>query len=96
MAKPVLLWMQEHELLGKDSPQALSSMRTIATCIWKQERYKEGGEWMDQYGILVSEMVNGKFQKYQDSEKKMYVETKRGLWEWRRQHGQDHAEEGLI
>jgi hypothetical protein len=88
--------MQEHELLGKDSPQALSSMRIIATCIWKQERYKEGSEWMDQYGILVGNMVNGRFQKYQDSEMKMYVETKRELWEWRREHGHREEEDVLV
>ncbi|KUJ21228.1 uncharacterized protein LY89DRAFT_681812 [Mollisia scopiformis] len=87
MAKKVLPWLQGHELLGKDSPQALSCVRTIASSIWKQKKYKEGGEWMDQYGMLVGSMKDGKFEKYRDTEMKLYVEAKRALWEWRREQG---------
>lgn len=42
---------------------------------------------MDRYGMLVGAMKDGRFEKYQDAERKMYVETKRGMWEWRREQG---------
>ncbi|KAF8854911.1 hypothetical protein BDZ45DRAFT_747066 [Acephala macrosclerotiorum] len=87
MAQEVLPWMQGHELLGRDAPQTLGCIRILATSIWKQKRYKEGGECMDRYGMLVGAMKDGRFEKYQDAERKMYVETKRGMWEWRREQG---------
>ena len=44
MEREVLPWLQGHEMLGKDSPQANSYMRHLASNIWKQRRYEEGGE----------------------------------------------------
>jgi len=88
MAKEVLPWMQGHELLGRDSPQALSCMRTLASSIWKQKRYVEGGEWMDRYGRMVDDMENGKFGKYKDSERRVYLEARESLEQWRTEHGE--------
>ncbi|CZR66255.1 uncharacterized protein PAC_16156 [Phialocephala subalpina] len=87
MALEVLPWMQNHELLGRDAPQTLSCVRILASSVWKQKRYREGGEWMDRYGMLVGGMKDGKFGKYQEAEMKAYIEAKRGLWEWRRGQG---------
>lgn len=89
MAREVLPWMQAHELLGRDSPQALSCMRVLASSIWKQKRYEEAGEWMDRYGRMVEGMGSGKFGKYRDSEMRAYLEAREDLKKWRGEHGEE-------
>jgi len=72
-AREVLPWMQKHEKLGVDSPQALGTTRTIIHSMWKQ-----GGGRVDEARRLVAEteaviqgMRLGKFSKYQDEERRM-------------------------
>ena len=86
MGREVLPWMQRHELLGKDSPQAISSMRHLASNIWKQERYEEGGEWLESCRKTVENMAKGKFGKYQDSERRQLEEVIKSLNKWKEDH----------
>ncbi|KAE8452039.1 hypothetical protein EG329_002204 [Mollisiaceae sp. DMI_Dod_QoI] len=86
MAKEVLPWMQGHELLGRDSPQALSGLRILATSVWKQKRYVDGEEWMSRYERTIDDMKNGKFGKYEDAERKLYTDTRQVLDQWRKEH----------
>lgn len=76
LAREVLPWMQKHERLGRDSPQALGTTRTIIRSMWKQ-----GGDKLDEAKRLVGEtvtlidgMVTSKFSKYQDEERQMLTD----------------------
>src|SRR5271170_691383 len=70
MAREVLPWMQGHEMLGRDSPQALGCMRCLARSVWKQERYEEAAEWIEKCRRAIENMGRGRFGKYHDDEKK--------------------------
>jgi hypothetical protein len=87
MAREGLHWMEGHESLGKESPQAISSACVIATCIWKQKRFKEGQEWLDECRARVDSMREGKFAKYWEAERKGVDQTWAALKEWREEHG---------
>lgn len=87
MAREVLHWMEGHESLGKESPQAISSACVLATCIWKQKRFKEGEEWLDGCRTRVDSMRKGKFAKYREAERKGVDQTLAALKEWREEHG---------
>ncbi|OIW22850.1 hypothetical protein CONLIGDRAFT_687260 [Coniochaeta ligniaria NRRL 30616] len=50
IAREVLPWMQKHEKLGVDSPQALGTTRSIINSMWKQ-----GGGKVDEARRLVGE-----------------------------------------
>jgi hypothetical protein len=67
----------------KDSPQTISSMRILATCLWKQKKFKEGGEWVDECMSRVENMEKGKFAKYQDAEMRKVDQMMAALRKWR-------------
>ncbi|KAF2771675.1 hypothetical protein EJ03DRAFT_252824, partial [Teratosphaeria nubilosa] len=67
-AREVLLWMEQHPLLGRDSPQALGCMRLLAKSRWKQKRYAEADDWHSQCQLAIARMREGKFAKYCDEE----------------------------
>ena len=71
MANQVLPWMQRHELLGHDSPQALGSMKILTRSIWKQGRYEDVEKWIKRCRKTVEAMRKGKFAKYYEEEKEM-------------------------
>jgi hypothetical protein len=87
MAREVLHWMEWHESLGKESPQAISSACVLATCIWKQKRFEEGQEWLDECSTRVGSMRNGKFAKYREAQRRGVDQTLAALKEWREAHG---------
>ncbi|KAJ4389612.1 hypothetical protein N0V93_007083 [Gnomoniopsis smithogilvyi] len=69
LVREALPWLQEHEMLGRDSPQALGCMRRLIECLWKQGKIDEADKVLGEYRTLVTDMGNGKFEKYQDEEK---------------------------
>lgn len=74
MLKEVLPWMVGHELLGEDSPQALSVRRRLIKCAWKQGKKEEVREMTEKTSVLVEEMGGGKFACYQEDERKYLAE----------------------
>jgi hypothetical protein len=73
MALAVLPWMQRHEKLGMNSPQALGTTRTIIRCMWKQggSKVEDARRLVAETDALIDDMGNGKFSKYQDEERQM-------------------------
>lgn len=68
MLREVLPWLQNHEVLGRDSPQALGSMRRLVECLWFQGKIDEAEETLSECQVLVENMGTGKFAKYQVDE----------------------------
>lgn len=64
----VLPWLQGNEMLGLDSPQALSCMRRLIECLEKGGKVEEAEKVVDEYRTLVESMGSGKFGKYQEDE----------------------------
>lgn len=87
MERLVLPWMRGHELLGKDSPHALSSLRCLAKSIWKQERYEEADGLIEEYRGILENMDQGKFAKYRDTETRLFEEMVKDLNDWKGKHG---------
>ena len=85
MAREVLPWMQSHELLGNDSPQALKCKRILIQAIWKQGRYSEARKLIEELSGTVTAMEGGKFAKYQADEKKNLAAMEKELGEWIKQ-----------
>ena len=69
LAKETLPWMQNHEILGKDSPQALGTHRIILQALAKQGRTDEARAMADATKALIDGMNNGRYSKYQEEEK---------------------------
>lgn len=86
MAREVLPWLEGHELLGEGSPQSLGCMRCLARSTWKQARYTDAEEWIDKCRRTVEAMPGGRFEKYQDDEKKQLEEDVEGLRKWKEEH----------
>lgn len=70
MLREVLPWLQGHEMLGKDSPQALGCIRRLIECLWKGGKLVEAERLLDEYRSLVETMGDGKFGKYREEEQK--------------------------
>lgn len=70
MLREVLPWLQGHEMLGRDSPQALGCMRRLIECLWEEGKLVEAERLLDEYRALVEAMGDGKFGKYQEAEQK--------------------------
>ncbi|TVY78359.1 hypothetical protein LSUE1_G007174 [Lachnellula suecica] len=87
MAHEVLPWLEGHEKLGKDSPQAISCMRILAACTWKQKKYDEGEEWVDRCRSTVDSLDTGKFAKYKVAEVKQVDDMIAELEDWKKEHG---------
>jgi hypothetical protein len=85
--KEVLPWMQGHERLGSDSPQALSAMRCITRCVWKQGRYEDAREWIERCRVIIEGLRGGQFGKYQDDERKQLKIDVEDLEKCRVAHG---------
>jgi hypothetical protein len=86
MAREVLPWMQGHEMLGGNSPQALGCMRVLVRSIWKQTRYVEAGEWIEKCKRTVENMGKGHFAKFQDDERRQLDDDVKALKKWREEH----------
>jgi len=71
----VLPWMRNHEKLGADSPQALSTMRRLVVCAWKQGNFNEAKALIAETTTLIDDMAGGKFSVYQEDERKYLAET---------------------
>lgn len=68
--------------LGKDSPQALSVRRVIATAVWGQERYTEAEGLIAEMFQLIEGSKTGEYGVYQDEERQLVnelVEELKGL-----------------
>jgi hypothetical protein len=87
-AREVLPWLQGHEKLGPDSPQALGCMRILVPCIWKQGRHAEAESWVDRCKQSIENLSRGQFAKYYDEEKRELDSVVSGLKE------QEHGKEG--
>ncbi|KAJ7361145.1 hypothetical protein DFH08DRAFT_366501 [Mycena albidolilacea] len=73
LEREVLPWMQKHERLGVDSPQALGTTRTIIEALWKQggSKVDEARRLAEETAVLVEAMGSSKFAKYQEEERQM-------------------------
>ena len=78
MELQVLPWLESHPMLGKDSPQALSARRLIATAQWKQGRREEAEKTVTELKSLIAEMSTGKFAAYQADEEAAIEEMTSG------------------
>ncbi|KAJ7242572.1 hypothetical protein B0H12DRAFT_847512 [Mycena haematopus] len=76
LEREVLLWMQASERMGKDSPQALGTMRRIIEAMWKQggSKVEEARRLIQETTVLVEAMGTSKFSKYQEEERQMLQE----------------------
>lgn len=82
LAREVLPFMQTHEMLGVDSPQAMGTTRTLIRSIWKQGREEEAEGLVKETSNLVEHMKDGKFGKYQAEEHRMLVDLVAELQKW--------------
>jgi len=82
LAREVLPFMQNSEMLGVDSPQALGTTRTIISCLWKQGRFEEAQKLVDETLGLIGRMGEGKFEKYQEDERDMLLGLVGELEDW--------------
>ncbi|KUI58285.1 hypothetical protein VP1G_05622 [Cytospora mali] len=73
LAREVLPWMQQHEKLGVDSPQALGTTRILIKAMWKQggDKEAEARRLAAETMALIERMGQSKFGKYQDEERQM-------------------------
>jgi len=69
----VLPFLQTAERLGKDSPQALGTTRTIIEAPWKQggNKVMKAHRLAEETGELMEAMGTSKFAKYQEEERQM-------------------------
>ena len=63
------------EILGKDSPHAISSRIIIPTAMWIQRRQAEAKKSISETYDLIETMGRGKYSVYKDIEKKMVDEV---------------------
>jgi len=71
--KPVLAWMDGHERLGRDSPQAVNARRIIARALWKQgpSRRAEAEALIAEIREIIDGMGSGQFGVYQQEERRL-------------------------
>lgn len=69
--RPVCAWMDAHERLGRDSPQAINARRIITRALWMQgpSRRAEAEALVAEIRVIVDGMGNGKFGVYKDEER---------------------------
>lgn len=81
LARGVLPWMQTHDKLGVNSPQAFGTTRTLIRSLWGQGggKKKEAEGLIKETSALVQGMATSKFAKYQDEERQMLVDLKAEL-----------------
>jgi hypothetical protein len=82
LAREVLPFMQGHEMLGPDSPQAFGTIRTLIRTIWKQGRGEEARDLLKTTSDLIEKMGDGKFRKYQAEERDMLQGVVAELEKW--------------
>ncbi|KAH9827156.1 Tetratricopeptide repeat [Teratosphaeria destructans] len=84
-AREVLPWMEQHPLLGggRESPQAVGCMRTLARSLWKQGRYAEADDWLAQCRRAIAGMRGGRFAKYCEDELATFEADEAALEAWR-------------
>ncbi len=76
-ALEVLPWMEAQSMLGIDSPQYLGCMRVLVKSTWKQKKDVEAQGWREKCEECLRRMGEGRFAKYQDSERTQFD----GEWE---------------
>lgn len=74
--KVSLKYIQNHEMLGTHSPQALGSMRMLMEIYALQGKFGVAWKMYEEGVVVVDEMVGGKFGKYQGEEKEALDEMK--------------------
>lgn len=81
LSREVLPWMQNHEKLGNDSPQAFGTTRIIIQSAWKQGGRKEdeARRLIEATFGLIDGMGESKFAKYQEEEREMLQALKANL-----------------
>lgn len=79
LAKETLPWMEKHEALGKDSPQALGARRIILQAVAKQGRTDEARSIADATKALIGGMGTGRYYKYEEEEKEELEKTAKEL-----------------
>ncbi|KAK0612432.1 hypothetical protein B0T17DRAFT_543665 [Bombardia bombarda] len=71
--RAVLRWMEAHERLGRDSPQALGARRIIVRAMWGQGRRTEAEEMMREIEGIVEGLGEGsRFGVYQEEERGLF------------------------
>ncbi|KUI73819.1 hypothetical protein VM1G_09648 [Cytospora mali] len=73
LAREILPWMQHHEKLGVDSPQAFGTTRILIKALWKQggDKEAEARRLVAETTTLIERMGQDRFGKYQDEERQM-------------------------
>lgn len=73
LAREVLPWMQNHEKLGPDSPQALGTTRMLIKALWRQggDKEQDARRLAAETETLIEDMGERKFKKYQGEERQM-------------------------
>ncbi|KAM0425812.1 hypothetical protein ACHAPT_009063 [Fusarium lateritium] len=68
--RTVCAWMDAHERLGRDSPQALSARRFLVKTLWMQgtSRRAEAHEMIAEINSIIDGMATGNFGVYQEEE----------------------------
>lgn len=79
LAKETLPWMEKHEVLGKDSPQALGTHRIILQAVAKQGRADEARAIADATKALIGGMGAGRYSKYAEEEEQELEKTVKEL-----------------
>ncbi|KAJ3144912.1 hypothetical protein HDU89_007715 [Geranomyces variabilis] len=72
LARECVVFLDELPPLGPDSPQALSNLRCIIRCVWKQGRHDEARTLAKEHEAKVNAMTNepqSRFVQYQESER---------------------------
>ena len=82
LAREVLPFMQQHEMLGVDSPQAFGTTRTLLRCVWKQGKQEEARALIAETSALIDGMDKSKFSKYQEEERGMLAGLVCELEDW--------------
>lgn len=79
LAKETLPWMEKHEALGKDSPQALGTHRIILQAVAKQGRTDEARAIADTAKALIGGMGTGRYPKHEEEESQELEKTVKEL-----------------
>ncbi|KAH6653027.1 hypothetical protein BKA67DRAFT_568389 [Truncatella angustata] len=81
VSREVLPWMQTHEKLGVDSPQAFGTTRIIIAAAWKQggSKQDEARQLIQETFALIDGMGDSRFAKYQKEERQLLQELKAKL-----------------
>ncbi|RDW69106.1 Tetratricopeptide repeat [Aspergillus mulundensis] len=67
-ARKALTDIQAHSRLGKDTPQALGSLRVLIKALWKQGKVVEAKEYVGQAQASISNLAGTPFAKFQQEE----------------------------